>query len=143
MIDFAIHIEPSNNLNGLIQAHGRSKQEMSISHTLYNPLRRRPIGVNIETKRTGEDFRDAQYKLQIWCAAQFAKMEELVNERQRQMSLSNQGEPDHGSELEPPFLPGIIIQGHDWSFVAAVRNTSKKETVSKLYLFLEFLRLSK
>ena len=32
-------------------------------YSFYTPLRR-PIGVNIETKRTGEDLRDAQYKLQ-------------------------------------------------------------------------------
>ena len=109
---------------------------MSINHTLYTPLRRRPISVNIETKRTGEDLRDAQYKIQIWCAAQFAKIEELIRERRelRQTAENDQNESCDGDGMEPPFLPGIIIQCHDWNFVAAVRGTSKK-TVSSLITF--------
>lgn len=36
MIDFAIYIGPSEYLNKLIQAEGRSKKEMSINHTLLH-----------------------------------------------------------------------------------------------------------
>ena len=63
MTDFAIYIGPSEYLNKLIQANGRSNKDISINNTLYTHLYD-DIGVNIETKRTGEDLRDAQYKLQ-------------------------------------------------------------------------------
>lgn len=38
IIDFAIYIGPSEYLNKLIQAEGRSKKDMSINHTLFTHL---------------------------------------------------------------------------------------------------------
>ncbi|KAF2835750.1 hypothetical protein M501DRAFT_1019737 [Patellaria atrata CBS 101060] len=141
MVDFAIHIEPPERLKELIEEHRRGKMDTSINHTLYGPLCARPIGVNIETKRTGEDLEDAKYKLQIWCASQYAKMDELM-ERWKAVKGDDTdgGNEDAGAKkLELPPLYNIIVQGHDWSFLIAVRHINKrdqKETI--LYSTFQF-----
>ena len=124
MVDFAICIQPSEDLRSQIRHHLRRTRNESITHTCYGSLRYCPIGVSIETKRTGESYQDAMLKLQIWFAAQFKRLEILVDQVQR---------PDQAStaalDLPNMFLPGIITQGHDWIFVAAVRDWKKKEMV--------------
>lgn len=56
----------------------------------------------------------------IWAAAQFTKLEQLATEA-NEISGKNDGVVP-----ELPFLPLIIIQGHDWIFLAAVRDPGKQ-----------------
>ncbi|KAI9888097.1 MAG: hypothetical protein M1823_000032 [Watsoniomyces obsoletus] len=126
MVDFVLNIEPSTELDDKIYRWGLGKEDISINQTLYTPLWNRPIGVNIETKRPGEDLLDAQRKLQIWCAAQFARMEDLVDwHRQRGNGVE---------ELTLPFIPCICVQGHIWHFAAALRDTPNRKTILYRYL---------
>jgi hypothetical protein len=126
MIDFAIHIEPSTRIQDAIQslAQRRSSEYFSASHTSYAPLQSRPIGISIETKLTGEKWEDAMLQIEIWAAAHFSKLEELV----RDVALED--DEDKATEAQPlPFLPMIVVQGHDWNFLAAVRNVGKRTCV--------------
>lgn len=70
--------------------------------------------MSIETKLTGRDWDSAKIQMSIWVTAQLNKLELLVAQ-------------DGGGLPGLPFLPLIVIQGHEWYFLAATR--SKRETV--------------
>jgi hypothetical protein len=86
----------------------------SINHTPYAPLRRIPISVSIETKPGGMSTRKAQLQMGIWHAAQWRHLSKLA-----------------GGNLQAlPFIPGILVYGHEWIFVASTYDNGK--TVSFL-----------
>lgn len=78
------------------------------NHTRYAPLQKRPIAISIETKLTGRDWDTAKIQMSIWVASQLNKLEDLV---------AHVG----GGLPGLPFLPVIVIQGHEWYFLAATR----------------------
>jgi hypothetical protein len=60
MVDFAIHIEPSKRFRKALREHAqRSVLPISANHSLHELLRWRPIGINIETKRIGQNWDEA------------------------------------------------------------------------------------
>ncbi|OHX00749.1 hypothetical protein CSPAE12_00521 [Colletotrichum incanum] len=81
---------------------------ISINHTDFAPLRARPIALSIETKIHGEGMNNAEAQLVTWHAAQWRLLDRLVGRADPKMPL-------------PEFLPGIIIQGHEWLFVASTK----------------------
>ncbi|KPM34474.1 hypothetical protein AK830_g12100 [Neonectria ditissima] len=84
-----------------------------INHTEFFPLRDRPIAVSIETKKKGgSQSVTAELQLGTWHAAQWKFLEDLV---------ARSG----GSFDGLPFLPAVIVRGHDWSFVATTREGPK------------------
>lgn len=80
----------------------------SVNHSWHAPLRTGPISVNIVTKLTGEGWDTAVVQLGTWVAAHFTKLEHLIHDFD-------------GDADQMPFLPLIIVQGHDWYFLAASR----------------------
>lgn len=128
MVDFAIHVEPSDRFRMAVRERAQlSTASMSVNNTLHEPLRCCPIGVSIETKLTGENWDEAMAQVGIWTAAQFNKLEELIAEADK--ISDQQGFSRDKSEPSLPFLPIIIVQGHDWHFLVAVRNPGQ-QTVS-------------
>ena len=108
MVDFAIYLEPDQAMLEAMRSLAARKpyDVTSVNHTWHAPLITRPISVNIETKRSGEGWSAAAMQLGIWVGAQFSKLEQLVN--------------DIGQGIQMiPFLPLIVVQGHDWYFLAA------------------------
>lgn len=107
MVDYCIFVEPQGE-----DAHRvdqiREVREY-INHTDYSPLRRRPIVLSAESKKPGEGYKDAQIQLSVWQAAQWALLESLLASRPTQSALI-------------PFLPALIIQGHEWSFAATTKS---------------------
>ncbi|TQN70162.1 hypothetical protein CSHISOI_05183 [Colletotrichum shisoi] len=81
---------------------------VSINHTDFPPLQARPIALSIETKIHGEGMNSAEAQLVTWHAAQWRLLHRLVGRADPKMHL-------------PEFLPGIIIQGHEWLFVASTK----------------------
>jgi len=88
--------------------------DQSLNHTAALPVRHRPIALGIETKKTGEGAEAARLQVGVWLAAQWRFLEVLAG-------LGRGGDPvilNSSSaclgEL-PLFLPGIVIQGHDWN----------------------------
>ncbi|KAF5023713.1 hypothetical protein F66182_4217 [Fusarium sp. NRRL 66182] len=81
-----------------------------VNHTAFHPLAYNPISLSIETKRYGGDLRRAHVQMAAWHASQWTFLESQAQ--------------DAVSKL--PFLPGIIVQGHEWKFIASTRNN--KET---------------
>lgn len=128
MVDFVMHVEPSNRFRMAVRERAQlSTVSMSVNHTLHDPLRCCPIGVSIETKHTGQNWDNAMTQVGIWTAAQFNKLEELVTETDK--FSAQQGLSRDKSESSLPFLPVIIVQGHDWHFLVAVRDPGQ-QTVS-------------
>lgn len=107
MVDYCIFVEPQGE-----DAHQvdqiREIQEY-INHTDYSPLRRRPIVLSAESKKPGEGYKDAQIQLGVWQAAQWALLESMLASRATHSTLI-------------PFLPALIIQGHEWSFAATTKS---------------------
>ncbi|KAI0869346.1 hypothetical protein GGS24DRAFT_512146 [Hypoxylon argillaceum] len=109
MVDYCIFIEPGSDEAAKINEL-RERWEY-INHTDYNPLRRRPIVLSAESKKPGEGFKNAQLQLSVWQAAQWKFLLDLLA-----------GESE-GTQVPAaiPFLPALIIQGHDWYFAASTR----------------------
>ncbi|KAH7019846.1 hypothetical protein EDB80DRAFT_771658 [Ilyonectria destructans] len=107
-IDFCISIKPEKRspLSDALYRVAQQSAHLSVNHTDYTPLINSPISLSIETKRTGEDWQAALQQMSTWMAGHWKRLRELAQES--------------GAEgLE--FLPGIIIQGHDWMFIAATQ----------------------
>ncbi|KAH8659628.1 hypothetical protein BGZ61DRAFT_540186 [Ilyonectria robusta] len=107
-IDFCISIKPEREspLSDALYRVAQQSAHLSVNHTDYTPLINSPISLSIETKRTGQDWEAALQQVSTWMAGHWKRLRELAQES--------------GAEgLE--FLPGIIIQGHDWMFIAATQ----------------------
>ncbi|KAK6850566.1 hypothetical protein PG987_000200 [Apiospora arundinis] len=110
MVDFCLFVEPQNEDYAKVEElRARDGLECSVNHTDYNPLRRRPIVLSAESKRSGEEWNHAQVQLGVWQAAQWSLLQRLAR-----------------TPLIP-FLPALIIHGHEWSFAATSKHG--KQTV--------------
>lgn len=116
MVDFALYLDSDDATDDALRqlAARNPSTPPSWNHTCYPPLQRRPLAMSIETKLTGRDWDSAKIQMSIWVTAQLNKLELLVAQ-------------DGGGLPGLPFLPLIVIQGHEWYFLAATR--SKRETV--------------
>ncbi|KAK1975708.1 hypothetical protein LZ30DRAFT_605024 [Colletotrichum cereale] len=114
-VDFCVYVkEMSPELYAAILA---SPTE-SINHTDYPGLLRRPIGLSIETKITGHEWAKAVNQIAVWLIAQWDALDDLVS-RLGDGVVPAGASPASARGLV--FLPGIIIQGHEWWFVAVAR----------------------
>ncbi|KAK7433629.1 hypothetical protein Landi51_13847 [Colletotrichum acutatum] len=110
-VDYCMLINPEAPFASAIQElqYRDDLSSQSINHTSYQPLRRRPIGLSIETKGHDEGLIDAKTQLLIWFEAQWEVLERLAKQNEPPQPL-------------PEFLPGVIVEGHKWYFVASTRN---------------------
>ncbi|KAH6867695.1 hypothetical protein B0T10DRAFT_325391 [Thelonectria olida] len=120
MVDFSLYIspgaDPSPTETKIISDAINSLRQVLpcgvINHTDFFPLRNRPVVVSIETKKRGGAQQEAEVQIGTWHAAQWRFLSHLVT--------------DAGGSLDGlPFLPGIVVQGHEWSFVATTREGSR------------------
>lgn len=151
MVDFALYLDtPSLDADYVDRSEGQEGNEegngagqegneaavhrarrflpgTSINHTDFAPLRNRPIALSIESKTTGQNLLEAELQVGVWLAAQWKMLERL----EQQGNNNNKGILKPGALL-PLFLPAVIVQGHDWHFVATTR--SKGKTVCINYI---------
>lgn len=127
-VDFVLHIDPTNDSShGDVDAAARVDScrallpLLSINHTDHESLLREPLVVSIETKKFAADrpSSEAQVQMGTWQAAQWNLLASLT--------AMVSGREDSGDVGLPrlPYLPGIIVQGHDWTFVATTRESKK------------------
>jgi hypothetical protein len=136
-VDFCISIQPlvSSDRDAVKGAAG-SSAHFGINHTDYTPLLYEPIGISIETKCTGEDWAEARHQISVWLAAQWRRLDGLLLRRAASMEATG------GPAAELPdmtFLPGIIIQGHDWNFIAATRGGGSPDTGARTVVWHKVL----
>lgn len=96
-VDFVIALEPDWAVADRIDTRRRSMPGLSVNHTDYTPLVRRPIAISV---KTDDDFGTARAQLMGWLAAQWEKLESMT---------------DRPTDI----LPAIIIQRHEWYLIAS------------------------
>jgi hypothetical protein len=112
-VDYSMYLNPANDpdprvLNSVKLIQLRTP-DMTINHTPFVPLRGRPIGVTIETKRQDSAIGKAVLQIGIWQASQWKRLSELAGDTIREL----------------PFLPGIVIEGHKWNLVATTHSEDR------------------
>lgn len=85
-----------------------------MNHLDYAPLRRRPLTVSLAAADPGRGsgLADVEMRVAGWHAAQWNFLAEVGRERE-------------GFGDGVGFLPGVVVQGHEWSFVASTREGNK------------------
>ncbi|KAJ2901450.1 hypothetical protein MKZ38_001838 [Zalerion maritima] len=107
MVDFVVHIDPTTEGP---ETRRRIKQlrlatgTQSVNPTSFNPLAKKPIVISIETKKPDVGSNQAQLQVGMWHACHW-----------KFLRTHARGGPEALTTLG--FLPGIVIEGHVWSFV--------------------------
>ncbi|KAJ2892688.1 hypothetical protein MKZ38_009478 [Zalerion maritima] len=83
--------------------------------TTFPRLKRAPMVVCVETKKQGAGSHGAELQLGVWHAYQWKFL------------LAHASSPSALDELA--FLPGILIEGHSWSFTASMRQKNGKTAI--------------
>ncbi|OBS17469.1 hypothetical protein FPOA_12102 [Fusarium poae] len=104
-VDYVVHIQPPVKTHASIRKLYDSTSEKSVNHTAFHPMRQSPICLSIETKRYSGDSERAHAQVCSWQAAQWTYL------------ASHAG----GGIKHLPFLPGIVVNGQSWTFVATTR----------------------
>lgn len=142
-VDFCLYIEPSCDEDHPDVPKEIAKICDSLPHRVFNhtslpTLINRPIALSIETKKPGEGWENAQLQMGVWNAAHWEFLDRLLrikhqgSHRQPVEDASavprtlEQGVDTEGPTMQlPVYLPGIIIQGHDWHLVVTTREGEK------------------
>lgn len=117
MVDFCIFYRPEK---GSVQDQALTdvcqiRPFKSINHTDLGDLCKWPIVLSIETKRPGIELDKAKLQIGTWHSGQWRSLR------------YKQTRPSRSIE----FLPGIIVQGHDWQFVASIMDINNQSVLLK------------
>jgi hypothetical protein len=145
-VDFCIHIRPAEESPAQLSIKEicKSRPLGTINHVDGGNLNKDPIVISIETKKHGEEYGKAITQMATWHSAQLRSL--------RYTSDDERLPPRTLTQIQ--FLPGIIVQGHVWSFVATVErdgravlfhqapigDTNSQEGILKLLLSLQHLK---
>ncbi|KAK1569437.1 uncharacterized protein LY79DRAFT_674664 [Colletotrichum navitas] len=115
-VDYVLTLKPRNNPVDSIQAEStllglrRTWHDAAANHTDFIPIASRPVAASIKTKRDDGHTQKAALQIGIWQTGQWK-------------FLLNKARPDALKKLS--FLPGIVVHGHRWCFVATTYTNSK------------------
>ncbi|RKK79605.1 hypothetical protein BFJ71_g16164 [Fusarium oxysporum] len=106
MVDFCVIYKPERGsaVERAIEEICQTRPAQSINHTDLGDLCKRPIALSIETKRPNIDRNNATLRMGTWQSARWHSLQHKCSSSLRSID----------------FLPGIIVQGHDWQFVASI-----------------------
>ncbi|KAL6399375.1 hypothetical protein AUP68_17921 [Ilyonectria robusta] len=126
-IDFCVYIDAQYDSDGgKMASHIDTLRArlplLSINPTDDLPLLCHPIAIPIETKRPGEGLDTANLQVATWLSSHFVFLQRLVDAGSLLPSDDDQPVP---SLNDIGFLPGLIVQGNMWTFVAATREGSR------------------
>lgn len=156
MVDFCLTLHRGswgvNEANDARADQIRSLPDASINHTAFLPLLNDPICVSIETKtpEVGPDQSQLGVQVGTWQAAHWKLLAAQV-ERNVVLAAGDHAEPADIEERTArslaslPFLPAIIIAGHNWSFEASTRTGHQTvgRSSASLSLSLHLVQTSK
>ncbi|KAM3438946.1 hypothetical protein MY4824_003016 [Beauveria thailandica] len=127
-VDFCVYIEPESDSSSTFEA-GAAYARMAMPQEIVNftdfaPLYDRFIALSIETQKPSEDFEAAQLQLGVWDMAHWAFLRRLSGLRASVTGTT--GATTSAVEQQmPEFLPGIIVQGHNWFLVITTMEGDK------------------
>jgi hypothetical protein len=154
-VDFCVYIDPEQEDDHEVKDNDKDKPADStpaareavaalrarlpagvINHTDYRPLRERPVAWSIETKKTGEGWDSATLQLGIWQSAHWSFLRDLVAMQGHGTGTGTGTGTDADNDVDalPGFIPGLIIQGHDWHLVASTHDGDQTVLWQKLTL---------
>ncbi|KAI8648967.1 hypothetical protein NCS55_01469600 [Fusarium keratoplasticum] len=112
-VDYAIFVNQEKDgdprLYHVIEDFQRRIPGSTVNHTPFVPFCKRPISISIESKRQDGAGDKAMLQIGIWQAAQWRLLTELAE----------------AAVEELPFIPGILLEGHEWKLVATTHNGGK------------------
>ncbi|KAK2053474.1 hypothetical protein LY76DRAFT_274210 [Colletotrichum caudatum] len=141
-VDYVLALEPRNDPVDGVQAAAallglsRAWRDAAANHNGFIPIASRPVAASIETKRDDSHTQKAALQMGIWHTGQWKFL------------LDKAGSDALGGL---PFLPGIVVHGHRWCFVATTYIGGKtasqplarqKLSISTCCSFLTYNRLS-
>ncbi|KAJ3531063.1 hypothetical protein NM208_g9045 [Fusarium decemcellulare] len=114
-VDFCVVIKPPEQSTeaATIDSLTGTRPGLSINQTDWGNFNKHPIALSIETKRQSE-WEKALLQIGTWHSAQW-----------RALDCSDEGESIQ-------CLPGIIVQGHAWYFVASTLEDGRSKLYHKL-----------
>ncbi|KAM0543723.1 hypothetical protein ACHAPJ_012172 [Fusarium lateritium] len=126
-IDFCVYLDPhydSNDVNiaAMVDTVRAQLPLLSINPTDDLSLLCNPIAIPIETKRPGEGLDTANLQVATFLSSHFILLQRLVDAGAAIPPEDGQAVP---SVDDVGFLPGLIIQGNNWNFIAASRQDSR------------------
>jgi hypothetical protein len=83
----------------------------------WRSLVNKPIAVSVETKPGGVDIQQAYVQLAVWATAHMNLLCQLLT------GSASPVPADIATDTALPHLPLLIVQGSDWSFLFASRQT--------------------
>jgi hypothetical protein len=139
-VDFCMYIDPKQDKGtGVVEIIETIRDILPMgmfNHANLSTLSENPIAVSIETtKTTGEGWENARLEMEVWMAAHWQFLRQLLEIRQHaaeKLSVlrSSAGEMSFCSDKIwdlPEFIPGIIIQGHNWYLIITTAEGEKTE----------------
>ncbi|EGU75115.1 hypothetical protein FOXB_14372 [Fusarium oxysporum f. sp. conglutinans Fo5176] len=126
-IDFCVYLDPHHdpndtNIASTVDAVRAHLPGLSINPTDDLSLLSNPIAIPIETKRPGEGLDTANLQVATFLTAHLTLLQRLLD--------AGASVPVQDGEKAPSvddlgFLPGLIVQGNTWNFIAASRQDSR------------------
>ncbi|KAM3503631.1 hypothetical protein MY11210_008650 [Beauveria gryllotalpidicola] len=133
-VDFCVYIEPKYDSSSTFEA-GAAYARMAMPQEIVNfidfaPLYDRFIALSIEIQKPSEDLEAAQLQLGVWDMAHWAFLRRLAGLRASvtgtTAATGTAGATTSAVERRmPEFLPGIIVQGHNWFLVITTMERDK------------------
>ncbi|KAG9495218.1 hypothetical protein J7337_013453 [Fusarium musae] len=115
--DFCMYLDPMQDdfaqVSDTIDAPKNIFPLGIFNRTNLAPLSDSPIAVGIEIKKTGERWENAKLQMEVWMAAHWQFLWQLLL-RKRAQELATSDEMRWSL---PDFITGIIIQRHDWHLI--------------------------
>ena len=108
----------------LLRRTARNLPHETVNHTEFDQLSTRPIFLSIEAKGSDGNSTQALYQMSTWLSAHWIFLQSLLDMKYGKGQASR---AQHQMQNHLPFLPGIIISGHDWTFVTATRGREREE----------------
>ncbi|KAF4501671.1 hypothetical protein FAGAP_2124 [Fusarium agapanthi] len=126
-IDFCVYLDPHHdpndtNIPSTVDTVCARLPGLSINPTDDLSLLSNPIAIPIETKRPGEGLDTANLQVATFLTAHLTLLQRLVD--------AGASVPIDDGDTAPSvddlgFLPGLIVQGNTWNFIAASRQDSR------------------
>lgn len=124
----------------------RQSPTQTVNHTDFEPIRTRPLVLSIETKKPGENWDKAQLQMGLWHAAQWSFLAWAVGKKlaagaDQADDDNDDDQPDMTHELTGleekrraalsalGCIPGVIVQGHQWSLVVSSHDAKSGKTI--------------
>ncbi|KAK2051560.1 hypothetical protein LY76DRAFT_621096 [Colletotrichum caudatum] len=127
-VNFCVYITDEANL---LEQRALATPYKSVNHTELSSLLHRPIVLSIETKVTGHDLTEAMNQISVWLVAQWDYLDYLIGgvspastskTETRSQDAAASTRASTAADTGLAFLPGLVVLGHDWYFIAITRD---------------------